>query len=235
GAWAALERGLIQKKVAAVREQRLAAVAHRKDALTGTSDYPDLRETIARVLDMPRVVTPQEADAKPSIEPLPSIRLAEPFEQLRDASDAMLKKTGTRPRVFLATLGTPSDFTARATFARNFYEAGGIEAVSAEPSAASLPPPERRRSAREASRVGVKNSKDDPSPPLRGDPPLSGEGSNMAALLAAYKESGARLACLCSSDKIYQAQAAAAAKALTDAGAIVHLAGRPGAHEAEWR
>ena len=32
--------------------------------------------------------------------------------------------------MFLANLGTLSDFTARATFAKNFYEAGGIEAVT---------------------------------------------------------------------------------------------------------
>ncbi len=43
---------------------------------------------------------------------------------------ACLAKTGARPKVFLANLGTPSDFTARATFAKNFFEAGGIEAVS---------------------------------------------------------------------------------------------------------
>jgi methylmalonyl-CoA mutase len=30
----------------------------------------------------------------------------------------------------LANLGTPADFTARASFAKNFFEAGGIEAVS---------------------------------------------------------------------------------------------------------
>jgi methylmalonyl-CoA mutase len=43
------------------------------------------------------------------IEPLPRIRLAEPFEQLRDASDRMLARTGARPKVFLANLGKPSD------------------------------------------------------------------------------------------------------------------------------
>ena len=52
-------------------------------------------------------------------------------------------------------------------------------------------------------------------------------------MLAAFKASGAKLACLCSSDKVYEAQAADAAKALTAAGAIVHLAGRPGEHEAD--
>ena len=54
------------------------------------------------------------------IEPLPSIRLAEPFEGLRDASDRVQTATGARPKVFLANLGTPSDFTARTTFAKNF-------------------------------------------------------------------------------------------------------------------
>ena len=46
-------------------------------------------------------------------------------------------------------------------------------------------------------------------------------------MVAAFKASGAKLACLCSSDKVYEAQAADAAKALTAAGATVHLAGRP--------
>ena len=41
---------------------------------------------------------------------------------------ACLPKTGTRPKVFLANLGKSRDFTARATFAKNFFEAGGIEA-----------------------------------------------------------------------------------------------------------
>jgi len=56
--------------------------------------------------------------------------LAEPFEGLRDASDRMLAERGARPKVFLANLGRPSDFTARAAFAKNFFEAGGIEAVT---------------------------------------------------------------------------------------------------------
>jgi methylmalonyl-CoA mutase len=193
GAWAALEQGLIQREVAAVREQREAHAARRKDAITGTSDYPNLHEDAARVLDVPRVPPPKEPGAKPSVAPLPSIRLAEPFEALRDASDAFLEKTGTRPKVFLANLGTPSDFTARASFAKNFYEAGGIEAVTND---------------------GFKDQ---------------------AAMLAAFKASGTKFACLCSSDKLYETQAADAAKALTADGATVHLAGRGGDHEAAWR
>jgi methylmalonyl-CoA mutase len=56
---------------------------------------------------------------------------------------------------------------------------------------------------------------------------------DLAALAAAFKASGAALACLCSSDKVYAAAAANAAQALTAAGARhIYLAGRPGELEA---
>ncbi|MGV1014368.1 MAG: cobalamin B12-binding domain-containing protein, partial [Methyloceanibacter sp.] len=110
-------------------------------------------------------------------------RLAEPFERLRDASDAFLAKHGARPRVFLACLGRPSDFNAWASFAKSLFESGGIEAVE-------------------------------------------GSGDD---LLKQFKESGATLACLCSSDKVYASGAVAAAKTLIQAGAKrVYLAGKPG-------
>ena len=192
GAAAALEQGLIQKKIAATRVAREAATARRKDAITGTSDYPNLSELPVAVIDVPRPAVPAPKAAI-KFEALPQIRLAEPFEALRDASDRTLAKTGTRPKVLLANLGKLSDFTARATFARNFYEAGGIEA-------------------------------------------LSNDGfRDQAAMIAAFRTSGAKLACLCSSDKFYEREAATAARALAGAGAIVHLAGRPGEHEADWR
>jgi methylmalonyl-CoA mutase len=184
GAWAALERGLVQRKVAAVRDRRLQAVARRKDALTGTSDFADLKETPPAVLDVPPIVAPKEAAAALTIEPLRRIRLAEPFERLRDASDHILAQTGGRPKIFLANLGRLSDFTARAAFARNFFEAGGIEALTSD-----------------------------------------GFGSR-DEMAAAFQASGARLACLCSSDKVYAADAADAATALAGA-AHIYLAGRP--------
>jgi methylmalonyl-CoA mutase len=192
GAWASLERGLVQRDVAATREKRERDAARRVQPVTGVSDYPNLQEDAARVLDVPRVPAPKEAGAEPSIEPLPSIRLAAPYEAMRDAADAILAKTGARPKVFLANLGKLPDFNARAMFAKNFYEAGGIEAVTND-----------------------------------------GFGS-LDDMVSAFKASGAKLACLCSSDKVYETQAAEAAVALKGAGAIVHLAGRPGEHEAAW-
>ena len=58
----------------------------RNDALTGTSDFPHLAEAPVAVLD----VKPAAAKAqlwRSHSPPLPRIRLAEPFERLRDASD----------------------------------------------------------------------------------------------------------------------------------------------------
>jgi methylmalonyl-CoA mutase len=112
-----------------VRAEREKAVARRKDALTGTSDFPDLAEAPVAVLDVPPVTAPAYPAAR-KLDALPSIRLAEPFERLRDASDRMLARTGARPKIFLANLGKLADFTTRAMFARNFFEAGGIEALT---------------------------------------------------------------------------------------------------------
>ena len=67
-----------------------------------------------------------------TVAPLPSTRTAEPFERLRDLSDAYLARTGLRPKVFLANLGPAAAFTARATFAKNFFEAGGMEIITNE-------------------------------------------------------------------------------------------------------
>jgi methylmalonyl-CoA mutase len=129
GAWAALERGLIQRNVAAVRAAREKAIARGEDILTGTNAFPDLDETRPAVLAVPPRDVADGTPAQATAKPLPRLRLAEPFERLRDRSDSILAATGARPKIFLATLGTPAEFTARANFAKSFFEAGGIEAV----------------------------------------------------------------------------------------------------------
>lgn len=189
GAADAIAQGVIQKKVAETRKAREANIARRKDPLTGASEFPNLGEAEVKVLGVPRVTIAPVAGAI-TFDALDAMRLAAPFEALRDKSDALARKTGARPKVFLATLGKLSEFTARAGFARNFYEAGGIEAIVSD---------------------GYKDR---------------------AEMLGAFKKSGTKLACLCSTDKVYEAEAVDAAKELVAAGASVHLAGRPADLEA---
>ncbi|GAA0946676.1 methylmalonyl-CoA mutase family protein [Pseudonocardia zijingensis] len=125
GVVAALDAGLVAERVAAVRERRAEAAARRTAPIVGVSEYADLTEPRARA----EVVEPPE----PGPGGLPRFRPAEPYEAFRDRSDALLEKTGARPRAFLATLGPLSAHTARAGFARNLLQAGGIETPEAGP------------------------------------------------------------------------------------------------------
>jgi methylmalonyl-CoA mutase len=63
------------------------------------------------------------------IPPLAPHPFAAPFEELRDASDAWQARHGRRPRAFLVNMGPVSHHTARATYAKNFFEAGGFEVI----------------------------------------------------------------------------------------------------------
>jgi methylmalonyl-CoA mutase len=133
GAWAALEGGLVQRNVAAVRAAREHAVAHGQDILTGSNAFPDIAETPPAVLDVNPRAAASEQPATVTVAPLPRLRLTEPFESLREQSDRILAATGARPKIFLATIGAPEEFTGRENFAKNFFEAGGIEAVPGAP------------------------------------------------------------------------------------------------------
>lgn len=223
GIVAALANGHVQQGLTRQRDVRAKAIATRREPITGTSEFPNLAEAPVKVLEIAPV---KRAESSPSstraadqnqaaligqlaegatradaatapeqdelkVAPLPSVRLAEAFEALRDKADVLTQERGTRPTVFLATLGPVSDFTARAGFARNLFGAGGLSA------------------------------------PGHDGFPDNG-GTDMAALVAAYQASGARLACLCGSDTGYAAEAVAASEALRAQGATVWLAGKPG-------
>src|SRR5579864_7476896 len=194
GLFASLEQNLIQHQVAATRAARQANIARRKEALTGASEFPNLAEGQVAVLDAKPIHLAPYGEPKFKFEPLPPMRLAEGFERLRDRSDDILKARGARPKVFLANLGTAADFTARATFARSFFEAGGIEAIDFIP-----PLPSGERSTPKASGEGALTSDRNPSPapaPSAQERPLPmGELEEFAALSAAFKASGASIAC----------------------------------------
>ncbi|MFB9907071.1 methylmalonyl-CoA mutase small subunit [Allokutzneria oryzae] len=119
----ALRQGLVADRLAATWAERAKKIAHRKDAITGVSEFPNLGEKLP---------------VRPAAPPVPSgglprLRYAQLFEELRDAADAHAESTGTRPTVFLATIGAVAAFTARSTFAGNLFQAGGIRTPDAGP------------------------------------------------------------------------------------------------------
>ncbi|WP_425471262.1 methylmalonyl-CoA mutase family protein [Saccharothrix texasensis] len=203
---------LVADRIAATWERRRANLADRTDALTGVSEFPNLAEQ--PVIRPPAPAepgdrrAPQESPAGrasqesppggpldsssqrgptvpgPEHRPLPRIRYAQDFEALRDAADA----SPERPKVFLATLGPVAAHTARATFAANLFQAGGIETPNAGPT------------------------------------------ETVRDVVARFRESGARVACLCGSDAGYAELAAPVARALREAGAErILLAGKASA------
>jgi methylmalonyl-CoA mutase len=183
GIAAALANGHIAKGLAREREALQKAVATRKITLTGTSEFPNLAELPVTVLQSP---PPVDAAAHAHAHGLPSFRLAEPFEALRDKAEQ------TATTIFLATLGSAAAFSSRAGFAANLFAAGGIRTL-------------------ETSGFG------------------EGDGTDLVAMTDAFKESGARLACICGTDEAYASEAADAAMALGASGATaIYLAGRPG-------
>jgi methylmalonyl-CoA mutase len=164
GALTALNSGAIGELLAQTRAARGADIAHRRAPITGVSEWAYVGEA------------PVERDPLPP-EPggglLPQERYAADFERLRDRADA----AGDRPRVYLATLGPFAAHSARAGFAANLFQAGGIECVTG--------PVEQ------------------------------------------FADAGTPVVCVCSSDKVYAAEATGAVEALRAAGAgQIWLAGK---------
>ncbi|MEU0566073.1 methylmalonyl-CoA mutase subunit beta [Nonomuraea sp. NPDC005983] len=166
--------GLIAERIAATRARRADDIAHRRFPITGVSEFPDINE---KPLNRPTPPDPHEPRAGRQSEERDAgadvVRYAQEFEVLRDLADAQPE----RPKVFLATIGTVAAYTARAAFAGNLFQAGGIGIESAGP------------------------------------------GSDPEQIAAAFAASGARVACLCSSDRMYAEHATAVAAALKRAGA----------------
>ncbi len=241
GMLAALEQGWVASEIDAAYAPRAKDIARRKEGITGVSEFPNVSE--------PRVAHPApdpatlrstatarvRADSPgryraigggnsgqlhrgpgggrdgrrhrrtdgaalrfhgipgPAIPPLEPRSFAEPFEELRDASDAWQESHGHRPRIFLANMGPLAHFTARASYSKNFFEAGGFEVIGDEGFA------------------------------------------DAADAAATFKKSDARIAVICSSDKLYPEMVPQVAPQLKQAGArTVVLAGFPGDQAPAW-
>lgn len=110
GIQAVLADGTLADQIADVAQKRDEQIATRARPLTGVSEYPNGNE--------------ESTQRRPAAGP-PVRRYAEPFEQLRDAP-------ASRP-VFLATMGSLADYTARNGYAANVFAAGGVSTLEAGP------------------------------------------------------------------------------------------------------
>jgi methylmalonyl-CoA mutase len=119
GIAAALDSGMVADRLAATWQRRRENIAHRRDPLTGVSEFPDPHERLPK----------QPAAPARRTGGLPVVRYAQDFEHLRDRVDAHAARTGARPAVFLATLGPVASHSARAAFATHLFGAAGIDVL----------------------------------------------------------------------------------------------------------
>jgi methylmalonyl-CoA mutase len=245
GMLAALQSGWIAKQIDAAHAPRAKDIARRKEGITGVSEFPNIAEqrvdqptpdraalraaasariipsraeddTVAELVrvwnhnhDCAAIIEAASAGATigqmaraigfhqsptEAIPPLEPRSFAEPFEELRDASDVWQATHGHRPRVFLANMGPVAHHTARASYSKNFFEAGGFDVIGNDGFA----------------------------------------DADSAA--KAFATSGASIAVICSSDKLYTDFAPQVAPKLKEAGArSVVLAGFPGDNGPAWQ
>lgn len=113
--------GYLAEQIAQVSAKRSDDIAHRRTALTGVNEYPNLSE----------IPLPQ-SDPTPDVQ-----RYAAGFEALRDRSDAYLDTQGSRPTALLLPLGPLAEHNIRTTFAANLLASGGVETVNPGPVSAA--------------------------------------------------------------------------------------------------
>ena len=107
-------------QIAVLATRRADDIAHRRTAITGVNEYPNLAEPALPQVD-PTVSAPGSGRL---------LRYAAAFEALRDRSDVFLVRTGARPQVLLLPLGPLAEHNIRTTFAANLLASGGIEAIN---------------------------------------------------------------------------------------------------------
>jgi len=118
----------------AVETVNLAAIVRRAAEASGRApasrswfSLKSAAQDHATLADLSRTADDDGVEA----EPFWPIRLAEPFERLRDLADQRTA-AGRAPRIYLAALGPQAEHSARLQYAQNFFAAGGILAVPSE-------------------------------------------------------------------------------------------------------
>lgn len=127
GIAAVLADGTMAEAIESSWNARLAALGTRRRAVTGVSDFPLLEEP-------PSGPAPTGPGGG-----LPVRRLAQPFEDLRDAADRHLARIGRRPTVAVVALGPEAAHGPRTTWVRNLLAAGGVAAEGGRGAGADSP------------------------------------------------------------------------------------------------
>ncbi|MEO9775481.1 methylmalonyl-CoA mutase family protein [Roseibium sp.] len=231
GLMEAIRQGLVHRRIDAARNESARDVARRKRPITGVSEFPDLSEKTVAVL------TAKPADlagSAPSSPDLPAPGDGERLTALRKLAlqGGHLHDLGMRLDKLSRDSGLPK--LVRGRLSESFEDlrssAEDLElrkAIVPKVFLASL-----GSAAQFAARASWAANAFATGGLKTVGPAVH---ASLDDLVRAFKDSGAGVACLVSSDEVYDDQAVAAAQALSSAGARhLLLAGRPGPHEAAY-
>jgi methylmalonyl-CoA mutase len=129
GLRAALAAGVIADRLAASRDERRYALARRREAITGVSEFPLIGETL---LSRPPAAGPANGSNG-----LPRIRWSQWHEELRNRADAHALATGSPPTLTLAPLDASRASVAQADRVRALLAPAGITTVTVGPAVGS--------------------------------------------------------------------------------------------------
>jgi len=132
----ALRSNQLQNDIESARETLLDAVAHRRMAIVGVNEFPNLQETSQpnSATETANNTNQQGSCADDTtaerVQRLQPFRLAEHFETLRQRADATAAQRGVRPTITSFCFGTPAQYLPLLQFCENLFASGGI-AISA--------------------------------------------------------------------------------------------------------
>jgi methylmalonyl-CoA mutase len=133
GLRAALDSGFIASQLAASRTARRDALARRREAVTGVSEFPLVGETL---LSRPAAPGSAGRAAAPGgvggADGLPRIRWSQWHEELRDRCDAYARATGAPPTLTLAPLDASRASAERAARVAALLAPAGIATVTVD-------------------------------------------------------------------------------------------------------
>jgi methylmalonyl-CoA mutase len=121
----ALASGSIESALAKTRAERAKAYSARKRSLVGVNNFPNLMEKVGQA-SWP-VAAGTGAESCPA-----GVRIAEPFERIRQRTTAHAKVTGRYPKALLLKRGDIKMKGARANFVLNFLGCAGFDLVESE-------------------------------------------------------------------------------------------------------
>ncbi len=125
----------IEETRTATNEETDTRVMAALETILGSSRENAVASVVRAFLDgatISEITRTIRANALPAatIAPLPSRRLAEGYENLRNASAAFAASSGAAPKIFLTNLGPLRRHKLRADFTKGFFSAGGFEIIA---------------------------------------------------------------------------------------------------------